>query len=92
MWYQGMLVQQRRACSPNLFFLRTDALLLWTPVLPVLQFVAEKTEYALSKGLKVILCVGETLEQRESNDTFNVISKQVGTHALTCMRCTHDSL
>lgn len=41
------------------------------------QFVAEKTEYALSKGLKVILCVGETLEQRESNQTFDVISKQV---------------
>ena len=43
----------------------------------LLQFVAEKTEYALSKGLKVILCVGETLEQRESNQTFDVISKQV---------------
>ena len=42
-----------------------------------LQFVAEKTEYALSKGLKVILCVGETLEQRESDQTFDVISKQV---------------
>lgn len=42
-----------------------------------MQFVAEKTEYALSKGLKVILCVGETLEQRESNQTFDVISKQV---------------
>lgn len=43
----------------------------------LLQFVAEKTEYALSKGLKVILCVGETLEQREANQTFDVISKQV---------------
>ena len=43
----------------------------------LLQFVAEKTEYALGKGLKVILCVGETLEQRESNQTFDVISKQV---------------
>ena len=42
-----------------------------------MQFVAEKTEYALSKGLKVILCVGETLEQRESNQIFDVISKQV---------------
>ena len=42
-----------------------------------MQFVAEKTEYALSKGLSVILCVGETLEQRESNQTFEVISKQV---------------
>ncbi len=42
-----------------------------------MQFVAEKTQYALSKGLSVILCVGETLEQRESNQTFEVISKQV---------------
>jgi len=42
-----------------------------------LQTVAEKTQYALSKGLSVILCVGETLEQRESNQTFEVISKQV---------------
>ncbi|KAL3147535.1 hypothetical protein ABBQ38_014589 [Trebouxia sp. C0009 RCD-2024] len=41
------------------------------------EFVAEKTQYALSKGLKVILCVGETLDQRESNQTFDVISKQV---------------
>lgn len=39
--------------------------------------MAEKTQYALSKGLSVILCVGETLEQRESNQTFEVISKQV---------------
>ena len=42
-----------------------------------LQFVAEKTEYALSKGLKVILCVGETLEVREANQTFDVIAQQV---------------
>lgn len=48
-----------------------------SPIVAFLQFVAEKTEYALSKGLKVILCVGETLEQRESNQTFEVISKQV---------------
>lgn len=41
------------------------------------ETVAEKTQYALSKGLSVILCVGETLEQRESNQTFEVISKQV---------------
>ena len=43
----------------------------------LLQTVADKTAYALSKGLGVILCCGETLEERESNDTFNVIAKQV---------------
>ena len=41
------------------------------------QTVADKTAYALSKGLGVILCCGETLDERESNDTFNVIAKQV---------------
>ncbi len=43
----------------------------------LLQTVADKTAYALSKGLGVILCCGETLDERESNDTFNVIAKQV---------------
>ncbi|KAK7838197.1 triosephosphate isomerase [Quercus suber] len=33
------------------------------------EFVGEKVAYALSKGLKVIACVGETLEQRESGTT-----------------------
>lgn len=41
------------------------------------ETVADKTAYALSKGLGVILCCGETLEERESNDTFNVIAKQI---------------
>ena len=48
-----------------------------SPCLP--QTVADKTAYALSKGLGVILCCGETLDERESNDTFNVIAKQVHT-------------
>ena len=46
-----------------------------SPCLP--QTVADKTAYALSKGLGVILCCGETLDERESYDTFNVIAKQV---------------
>lgn len=40
------------------------------------EFVGEKVAYALSKGLKVIACVGETLEQRESGTTVEVVAAQ----------------
>lgn len=40
------------------------------------EFVADKVAYALSQGVKVIACVGETLEQREAGDTLNVVSEQ----------------
>ncbi|KAK6929343.1 Triosephosphate isomerase [Dillenia turbinata] len=40
------------------------------------EFVADKTAYALSKGLKVIACVGETLEQREAGTTMEVVAAQ----------------
>ncbi|XP_010256927.1 PREDICTED: triosephosphate isomerase, cytosolic [Nelumbo nucifera] len=40
------------------------------------EFVGDKVAYALSQGLKVIACVGETLEQRESGATLNVVSAQ----------------
>ena len=43
----------------------------------VLQFVAEKTAYCLDKGLGVILCIGEKLEERESNQTFDVVASQL---------------
>ena len=42
-----------------------------------LQFVAEKTQYCLEKGLNVILCIGEKLEEREGNKTFDVVASQV---------------
>ena len=42
-----------------------------------LQFVAEKTAYCLEKGLSVILCIGESLEERESNKTFDVCASQL---------------
>ncbi|URD81324.1 triosephosphate isomerase [Musa troglodytarum] len=41
-----------------------------------LYFVGDKVAYALSKGLKVIACVGETLEQRESGATMDVVAAQ----------------
>ncbi|XP_074570533.1 cyclic phosphodiesterase-like [Curcuma longa] len=38
--------------------------------------IGDKVAYALSKGLKVIACVGETLEQRESGATMEVVAAQ----------------
>ncbi|XXG54603.1 hypothetical protein AAC387_Pa03g2442 [Persea americana] len=38
--------------------------------------VADKVAYALSQGLLVIACVGETLEQRESGSTLDVVAAQ----------------
>lgn len=40
------------------------------------EFVGEKVAYALSQGLKVIACVGETLEQREAGTTMEVVAAQ----------------
>jgi len=41
------------------------------------EVVAQKTRNALDNGLKVILCIGETLEQREANQTLEVIASQL---------------
>nr|KAJ0196691.1 hypothetical protein LSAT_V11C700355470 [Lactuca sativa] len=40
------------------------------------EFVGDKVAYALSPGLKVIACVGETLEQREAGTTMEVVAAQ----------------
>ncbi|OAX42777.1 Triosephosphate isomerase [Rhizopogon vinicolor AM-OR11-026] len=41
------------------------------------EFVAQKTKAALSSTLKVILCVGETLQEREAGQTASVVEKQL---------------
>jgi len=41
------------------------------------QFVASKTKTALEGGLGVILCIGESLEQREANKTSEVVLSQL---------------
>ncbi len=41
------------------------------------QLVAEKFMAASKAGIKPVLCVGETLEQRESNITENVVAEQL---------------
>ncbi|KAL7209732.1 hypothetical protein ACSBR1_031318 [Camellia fascicularis] len=38
------------------------------------EFVGDKVAYALSQGLKVIACIGGTLEQRESTSTMDVVA------------------
>lgn len=41
------------------------------------NLVAARFSQAVSQGIQPILCVGETLEQREKNDTFKIIDKQL---------------
>lgn len=40
-------------------------------------FVASKTKVALDGGIGVILCCGESLEQREANKTIEVVTNQL---------------
>ena len=40
------------------------------------ETINKKIKQALGQGLKIILCVGETLDEREKNITFEVVSKQ----------------
>ena len=41
------------------------------------ELVAEKFEAAINKGLVPILCVGETLDEREEERTFDVVGQQL---------------
>ncbi|KAF8622312.1 hypothetical protein AX15_007121 [Amanita polypyramis BW_CC] len=41
------------------------------------EFVAQKVRAALDSGLRVILCVGETLAQREGGQTVNIVQEQL---------------
>lgn len=41
------------------------------------EFIAEKTKFALDSGLSVILCIGETLEERKSGITLQVCARQL---------------
>lgn len=42
------------------------------------QFVASKVKTALDGGIGVILCCGESLEQRERGETIDVVTHQLG--------------
>ncbi|QKX58338.1 uncharacterized protein TRUGW13939_05460 [Talaromyces rugulosus] len=41
------------------------------------DFVARKTKAAIDGGLSVILCIGESLEEREANKTIEVVTRQL---------------
>lgn len=41
--------------------------------------VAEKTSFALENGIKVVLCMGETLEERDTEQTLDVILENLTT-------------
>ncbi|CAN9369942.1 unnamed protein product [Alternaria alternata] len=41
------------------------------------DFIANKTKTATDNGLGVILCCGESLEQREAGETVSVVTKQL---------------
>lgn len=41
------------------------------------DFVATKTKTALDGGVGVILCCGESLEEREAGTTVDVVTKQL---------------
>jgi triosephosphate isomerase len=41
------------------------------------DFVARKTQAAIAGGLNVILCIGESLEEREAGKTLEVVTRQL---------------
>ncbi|EGC44423.1 triosephosphate isomerase [Histoplasma capsulatum var. duboisii H88] len=41
------------------------------------DFVARKTKAAIDGGLSVILCIGESLEEREAGKTLDVVTRQL---------------
>ena len=62
------------------FFTGKDASGQFVAKIPVAvtdALVARKTERALAHGLGVIVCVGETLEQREAGDAQKVVGTQL---------------
>ncbi len=40
-------------------------------------FIAEKVQAALAAGLEVVFCVGETLQEREEDRTWEVVGRQI---------------
>ena len=49
--------------------------------------VAEKAQGALAHGLTPIVCVGETLAEREAGETEAVVERQLGAAIDTARRC-----
>lgn len=51
------------------------------------QLVADKAKAALARGVTPIVCVGETLEQREAGDTEAVVKRQLSAVIHTLGHC-----
>ena len=49
--------------------------------------MADKTEYALHHGLKAIVCIGETLQERESKELWNVLDRQLKVRGASAQAC-----
>lgn len=47
------------------------------------KLIAEKVGFALDNSLKVIACIGETIQEREAGKTFDVVSHQLSAIAAT---------
>lgn len=41
------------------------------------EFIAEKTRFALTQGVGVILCIGETFEEKKAGITLDVVKRQL---------------
>jgi triosephosphate isomerase (TIM) len=54
--------------------------------------VARKSAFALSSGMKVVLCIGETLVERENMQTFAVLERQIKDGVLAAAPELHKDL
>lgn len=54
------------------------------------QLVADKAKAALAKGLTPIVCVGETLAQREADETEAVVKRQLSAVIHTLAHCVSE--
>lgn len=43
------------------------------------DFIAQKTAFGLAQGFKIMLCIGETLDEREAGQLKGVLSRQLST-------------
>lgn len=41
------------------------------------EFVAEKTKFAIDQGLKVILCIGESIDEKKAGKTLDVCKREL---------------
>ncbi|KAL6582362.1 hypothetical protein OROMI_006376 [Orobanche minor] len=55
------------------------------------EFVGDKIAYALAQGLKVIACIGETLEQRQARSTVNAVAAQTKAIIIAKLNATNVS-